>query len=217
MELIKLAGIYDKRTMKMGLELGLNSFEFDFRPTSFNFIQQYVLEEIVKDVQDHNPIIAIHFQNEANFMVDNILSSFKDSSVSPRLVFSDTQNSTYYNSFKTPFYWHYSTDGDVKGVLSSSYNEGVILSYGLLEDLHHKGNLQAFISNFYTMMRSSGSMNKKIGLKIDWDSNLAPSIFDLVDFDFIELSVNNKIEVCYRNVDSIKLKKNLSILKNLTC
>lgn len=217
MDLIKLAGIYDKRTIKMAHEMGLKFFEFDFRPTSFNFIQQYVLEEILADIESTESIISLHFQNEANFMIDNILGSFKNSSLRPQLVFSDTQNPAYYDSFKTPYYWHYSLDGDVKGVLRSGHNLGVILSYGLLEDLHRNGNLQNFISNFYSLLEQNSRGQKSIGLKIDWDSNLAPSILELVDFDFIELGVNNKIEVCYRNVDSTKLKKNISILKNLAC
>lgn len=215
MELIKLSGIYDKRTMKIGQDLGLSSYEFDFRPMSFNFIQQYVMEEILAEIQSTSPKISLHFQNEQNFMIDNILGSFKESALSPVLVFSDTQSPVYYNSFKTPFYWHYDPQGDVKGVISAKYNEGIILNYQFLEKLHHEGTLHNFMTNFYSGLR--GAETKKIGLKIDWDSNLAPSIFDLVDFDFIELPINSKVEVCYRNVDSTKLQKNISILKNLTC
>ncbi|OIQ16364.1 MAG: hypothetical protein BM556_14560 [Bacteriovorax sp. MedPE-SWde] len=217
MEIIKLSGIYDKRTLKMAQEIGVKFFEFDFRPRSFNFVQQYVLEEVLESVTSSDDIVSLHFQNEANFVVDNILNSFKDIAIKPQLVFSDTQSPVYYDSFKRPYMWHHSPDADLKAVLKSKYNMGIILSYGYLEDLHRLGTLQSFITNLYVQLKEVGGLNKTIGLKIDWDSNLAPSIFELVDFDFLDLPINDKVEVCYRNVDSTKLRRNIEILKNLAC
>jgi hypothetical protein len=51
---------------------------------------------------------------------------------------------------------------------------------------------------------------KKIILRIDWNSNVFPSLFDYFDFDLMSFPINSKIEICYRNVDLKKLTSEMA-------
>ena len=67
---LKVSGLYNHRIIKQLNELGINSFEFDFRPRSFNFIQKYVLEEIIKEINLGEKIF-LHFANEVDFIIND--------------------------------------------------------------------------------------------------------------------------------------------------
>ena len=49
-------------------------------------------------------------------------------------------------------------------------------------------------------------------LRVDWDDNIIPSLLDYFDFEFISLSLNSKVEICYRNIDLNRMEKGLKYL-----
>jgi hypothetical protein len=211
MKSINLAGIYDRRTVDKARDNGITSLTFDFRPKSFNFIQQYVLEEILDGVESGLVNVNLHFENEADFVVTSIVEAIEKKGHACTLVFSDKHKKNYYEKFDRPFLVYYRDDSDFKSVLSSKLCQGVILKYDFLHELKGAGTLNNFLSNFYVY----NPMDNIIGLELDWDSNIAATILDLVDFEFVTIPVNSKVEVCYRNVDGDKLQKQLHQLKQI--
>ena len=96
---------------------------------------------------------------------------------------------------------------------------GLIFNFSFFEDLHKRGILNNFIANFYTYYKKHLSEDKQIVMRIDWNDNVFPSLFDYLDIDLMSFSINDKIEVCYRNVDLKKLTEEMDVIeknKNLS-
>ncbi len=207
---ISLSGIYDKRTLKFLLENGMNSFTFDFRPRSENFIQKYVLEDLIKllDQQANSSHIKVYlyFQNEADFMIKDILSVFVDSSIKPILYLNCSEDTKYYDSFEAGINWYYDPDHKIDKVLKSKNLEAITFAYHFLEELYESGQLTNFLSNLNVQIFSNAKRKIRFQLSIDWRSNVSQAVLDYLDFENFMLPISRDLEVCYRNVDLPKLK-----------
>lgn len=210
---LKVSGLYNHRIIKQLNELGIASYEFDFRPRSFNFIQKYVLEEIIKEI-NLSERLFLHFANEPDFMIQDTLSVFKDSEHQVSLMFSDDQDVSFYEQFDTPFFWHYRPEALSKNILKSRNLAGVVFDIEFLNDVLNKGNLLNFYSNFLQMTRGR---DLSIVINIDWDGAVSSEILELFSPDFLDVAIGPKVEICYRNVDSKKIENSIKFLKNHTC
>lgn len=97
---------------------------------------------------------------------------------------------------------------------NSTHFKGLIFNFSFFEELHHRGVLKNFITNFYTHYGRFLNEEKKIILKVDWTDNVFPSLFEYLDFDLMSFSINSKIEICYRNVDLKKLTSEMDLIKH---
>lgn len=210
----KIGGIYDKRTFLSLKEIGISHFEFDFRPRSFNFIQKYVLEEIVKSSMIGNEVLYLHFANEADFIIKDIVSLFDNTSIKPILVFSDDQSSEYYSQFNLDYYWHYRADKKIKEILNSSLNKGIIFDLEFLDELYQKQTITTFTSNFLSM---PNALTKELAVKLDWGKSIPRIIEELMSPQIIEMGINPNVEICYRNVDTRKVVNSINFVKNQSC
>ena len=207
---IRIDGVYDIRTLKSLIENQVYDISFDFRPKSFNFLQQYKFEEIYQQYKNHSLNFYLKFSEEQTFVVENIIKD--KSSQNVFLEFDDNNSLEYYEQFKMKFFYHYNFSRPISEIIASPLLEGLIIPFGLLEQRQEKGNLLQMTSNFLTQI---GNKKIKLILEGDWDSNLFPSLFELFDFDLYSLPVNHKIEVCYRNVDLNAMTKSLSICNSM--
>jgi hypothetical protein len=224
---IKINGIYDERTLK---ELALQRIihqSFDFRPTSFNFLQEYKFLDLMETFYLPSNFYYLRFQGEKDFVISKLLSDLKKMLVKKNpfldgglervyLEFSDMLDRSFYEQFNIPYFWHYDPTVPLANYLGSPMLKGIVLSYQLLEGMHDRGTIYNFIQNTLQQIYTSGNQGLRIIVDLDWDSNIFPSLLDLIDVDLLALPVNNKIEVCYRNVDVLKLKGNILHYKNLS-
>ena len=72
----RVEGIYDKRTLQRLQDLNLKDLSFDFRPRSFNFLQQHTFMEIVENISTEDRLY-LHFENEAETDAKIYLKSTK--------------------------------------------------------------------------------------------------------------------------------------------
>lgn len=215
---MRLEGLYDKKTIQVVQQEAKMGLTFDFRPRSFNFIQQYLFLDFISEVKKSTNEFSIQYENEPEFMINDTLEKLSKIFYGNFLLeFSDNQTLSYYEQFKKPFLWHYSQHiGDIS-VFKSPLLKGIVLDYNLIKDAHESGKLNNFVQNFYrlthdTLIRRSGQLI----LKMDWASDIMPSITEFFDFNCVSLPVNSNIEICYRNVDQNKLKTSISSLKSFT-
>ncbi len=217
-KLVKVAGVYDKRTIQRLKEVGVGQFSFDFRARSFNFLQQHSFMELQKEL-DLDEEIFLHFENEADFVIQKIVDDLKAerSTKNVTLEFSDINSVEFYDSFKKPFVWHYNFDSKELDTLNKSkYLQGIVLKFSDLLKLHEDGVLHNFCNNFHSLFIDLLSREDfKLTLELDWDSNLFASISELFDFDLIAIPISNKVEICYRNVDLGKVQNHVQYLKEL--
>jgi len=217
---LKMNGIYDERTLKCLEKRDILLLGLDFRPRSFNFLQEHKFFELLENIEQESKLkkghFFLHFQNEAPFVIEKILADIKNycydsgwSFSKFSLEFSDTQLSSYYDLFETPFLWHYTPGGSLKEVMKCRYLEGIVLSHKQLEEFHREGKLYSFLQTFHSLTTDKPM---KIFLSLNWDTNLITSLFELFDFDGVSLEIDRQVETCYRNVNLPIVEKNLDFL-----
>jgi hypothetical protein len=218
--LIRVDGIYDQRTIQNLQETAVKDFGFDFRPTSFNFLQQHVFLDLIKKNQATDLNFFLRYENEQDFVIKKMIDDLKlatDSSNGSavkfsnfNLEFSDTNSAEFYDQFEVPFYWHYTASVSLSSILDTKNIKGIVLDYKFLEEIRDNDNFQNFVQNFFQVAyKKIEEKSLKIVLAVDWDANVFPSLFDFIDFDSLVLPINSKIEICYRNVDLGKVKQGL--------
>ncbi|MBF0367332.1 MAG: hypothetical protein HQK50_17285, partial [Oligoflexia bacterium] len=113
----------------------------DFRPKSFNFLQQYRFLEIMDSALYLGQTYFLHYENEKDFVVAKMLNDFASlakGSVNLKdqllLEFSDVREVEYYESFGMPFFWHYQLCRGREEILRSPKLKGVVFSDTFLED-----------------------------------------------------------------------------------
>ena len=227
---LKISGVYNLETINKLSTENIQNLGFDFRPTSFNFLQRYGLLEIIETCFDAKIKYFLHYCDEKEFMIKETLVELKNSlqkNINSKellnvlesnffLEFSDQLSFEYYDQFKQPFFLHYYPKLILKQNFTSFFFHGLIVDYKYIEQAHEQGSLSIFLNNLKQIVKSSSNGNMlQIILLIDWDSNLIPSLSDVIDFKYIDLTINSKIEKSYRNVDIIKLKHHIQLIQKI--
>jgi hypothetical protein len=207
---VKVDGIYDSRTLKSLTEISLAHFSFDFRPTSFSFLQEHQFVEILTRL--HSPLGSyfLRYEGDPDFVIEKMLTEIKElehkGSIETfdniLLEFSDQRSSSFLDSFSWPYILHYYPGMNLPAYLQSGNLRGIVLSLDLLMRHQQSRSLHTFVKEFYQMLRTHGvSDSFFLILAADWDSDILPSFQDYFDFDLISLPINGKVESCYRNVN----------------
>lgn len=212
----RFEGIYDDRTLDCLCNLGIHHFSFDFRPTSMNFLPQHAFLDMVSRIHTSKMHYDLHFENEVDFGIQKMLDDLSEKiggravlETQVTLEFSDQLPLEIYEKFKVPFWWHYSMHPDASRIISSPLCKGLILDQVLVEKVHAQGSLFSFIQSLMQLLyQNHHSHAKALLLRVDWDFNPMPFLFDQLDIEYISLPINPQIEVCYRNVDLGRLKNN---------
>jgi hypothetical protein len=215
----RVEGIYDKRTIERLKDLKLKDLSFDFRPRSFNFLQKHLLNDLLDEVSSSDTVY-LHFENEADFVIKSILETAKEKCTKENIIleFSGDQTAEYYNSFEQGFCWTYNPESkNIDEILSSKYLKGLVIPFSIINQEHQKGTIHKFSKEIHAKIINLLNLESgKLVLSMDWDSNLFSSIVQYFDFDLISIPINNKIEVCYRNVNLSKMQDQVSYLQNLS-
>ncbi len=210
---IRIEGLYDLRTVHKCQSLGIKHFHFDFRPRSFNFLQQYRYLELEKAFQTGESRY-FHFENESETMVQKFLDDLPDRN-NTFLQFSDDRGAEYYDQFKTPFYWHYDPFAKQNIPKSGQFIKGIILNFNDIQAIHGADQIYNFSSNLLGhTLGLFEQKNLEIHLTIAWDANIFPSLLDLFSFKTISLPINNQVEICYRNVNLPKVEEGIKYFSN---
>lgn len=212
---IRVDGIYDLDTLKLLHERRINFFGFDFRPLSFNFLQQHVFFEMLDELINSNHIYYLRYANEPAFATEKMLTDlrekFGEKSVAKyfMLEFSDDRDSEFYDQFNQPFYWHYTNFQELEKILLSNNLVGIILDHHILDNLHLSGTLFDFMRKFYQRIG-----DKPVILNIKWDSSIITSLFDFFKFESVTISIDSSVENSYRNINQSALTVNLNYLQS---
>ncbi|MCO4795063.1 MAG: hypothetical protein KC493_15205 [Bacteriovoracaceae bacterium] len=225
---LKVTGIYDQTSFSLLQEEGINLFGFDFRVRSFNFLQQHNFLELLKANYQTNFHFDLIFQDEKDFviqkMVDDLsetlskMGKTKDHMDHFSLHFTDAKGKEFYDSFKTPYVWEYHPMEDLNKLATSEYLKGIILPYELLSEYNTSGEFHQFVAKFLKSLSNNGSRKGiSLGLKMDWKSDLFPSLNEFLVFDYWQIDINSNIETSYRQISKDQLKLSVGeVRKGLT-
>ncbi|WP_419171937.1 hypothetical protein [Halobacteriovorax sp.] len=208
---IVLDGIYDKRSLQVAKTLAKGCYGFDFRPRSFNFIQGYVLEELLNahDLKQDD-IVELHFENDSEFIIKSIIDTVEKYHPKVRLNFglSSNHDKKILEAFNRAFSITFDEkDNLVYEKISSPLCQSVVLNYEFLHSMADKGLLNSFIVNFYSKVMRVKNEKFQLGIKLNWNSNISMSVIESLDPDYLKFEINSQVERCYRNIDAPKLSE----------
>lgn len=200
---ICINGIYDLRTLKQLNQMGVGRIGFEFNPKSFTFIQEHVFLDLIKADFSENKIIYLNFKNNKDVMIGKIVNDL--TKINPNLlnnlifVFDEYIE----DNFNFPFLLKYSPY--ISNKINTNFFIGFIFDFSDFEIAYNASTLTNLISNLYTKFPKLANGQLVSALNINWTDNLFSSLFDFMEFEFIQLNINYDVEVCYRNVDLNKL------------
>tara|TARA_R110000868_G_scaffold127493_3_gene335186 strand:+ start:4107 stop:4769 length:663 start_codon:yes stop_codon:yes gene_type:complete len=206
----KVDGIYDVKTIRQLLELGVRRFSFDMRPQSLNFVQHYRVLDIVSEIGlGSDKVFCFHFGNEFPMLLEKFITDLNErvSATSEdwqqgklQLEFSGREDFEQMDQFHCSYRWHFYKGANWNKAAKAKYLSGLILPFYYLEDSLEEGTLHSLCMNLHTTFSTCS-----FHLSHDWGSNVFPTLTELFDFDDVALPIDPNVEVCFRNVDQTKL------------
>lgn len=213
MKSLRISGVYDQETLKLLCSQNIYDIGFDQRPTSFNFVQGHVVEECLQSEYKTNAYF--HFANEKEFIINSFLERMRKYCSSEKknyLEFSDEMPLEYYESFKTPFVWHFKKTSDYQKILKSKWLSALSLDNDFLNELERTNELFSFLNELFKSIKEN---NKKIELSLNWNSDISNSLLDFYHFDSIHFEINPLIETTYRHIDIGLLSSSITHTKSI--
>lgn len=218
MKSLRVDGIYNLETYNKLREIGVNEYSFDFRPRSLNFLQQYRFMELL-DSSDGLGRFYLHYAYEPDFviqkMLDDLAKAFPEIYSQIILVFSDTQELSFYEKFQVNYAVEYQSEEQINKLIKSNFLKEIIVDYSDLEIHHGQGKGMHFLQNIFKLKKQRNDLS--LSLRLKWDFDRIDSIFDFFQFDHYVVSINQQIESQYRQVDLQKLQRHIdTIAQQLT-
>lgn len=191
-----LAGLYNAQNLKWLESIGHTKFELDLRPRSFQFLPHYQAHEIMGQA-DSRSQFRIHFQNEHDLLVQKFIDDCTFKNVS--YLFSGERDATIVQKIKKPFYIEVGNES--KELLESVFQsanrnfKGLVIDYGHL----HFELMNSRITHLLTVLEKLKAAGEiELGLRLKFNEDIAPSVWDMFNFDFYSLEMSSQVEVGYR-------------------
>lgn len=207
--LLKIDGVFDKSSLKSVIDLNLKYITFDMRPDSFNFVQLYVIEDLIKNSQGFAYHFVLQYAVEKDFMIRNAVDKLKpllNQDQNLILQFEALYNVEFCDSFNTDFSMTYSNMRTIEPFLNSKHCKIIRLEADLITSLERTGILYEELAQLFNKLKGK---DIQVELAIDWKGSIAESIFDFFEFNLISFPINQDVQSGYRQIDQSVLYKNL--------
>ncbi len=167
---------------------------------SLNFTQSYKIKEIMEQTSSSLKHFYLHFENEKEFMINEILSDISSArgQSSLMLEFSGKDQLDYYESFKTPYIWHFDEDVKLDAIPNTQYLKKISFDQLFIERLLQFGKLYELFGNIIKLIGNKGI---EIEISANWDSAIMETIIDFYPVTSLNFEINNKVERSYRQID----------------
>lgn len=205
---LTLMGVTSLETIKLAHAAGVDTFSFDLRPKSFNFIQSKKIKSILNEA----PLVdyRLTFANEKDFMVSALYNDIKLTTPNLKIEFTGVTKLHELSRLEEPFVWHYNSDEKLRDIPNNSKLERVVLDHRVLSDYNDRGELFGFLQLFQGLQ---GVV--EFDLLLDWDTEIIGSMFEYFNFSGIVLEVNQKIEQGYQQVNHSLLLNQIQYYQDL--
>lgn len=155
--------------------------------------------------------LYLQFVNEKELIINEIVKEIPQELRTRS--FLDLAGECEYENLPLPFYWNFSLDYNWKEVLRNPSLKGIVFPYELLSRLNDQNIFLDFLKEFYEQLNSASRSDIDLILSMDWDSDVFPSLLDMMTFNALSLPVNSKIELAYRQLDSSKFQNSFHDFK----
>jgi hypothetical protein len=204
--------VYDLRTLRFLLNLGISSFSFDLSPKSSNFVPEFTLFNSLLPELTNGEEVFFHFENFDAIMITRLLKKIEEINNKRFNYYLDIKNldCNFHNQISSSFF----IDHSQYDKLSKFKNvpSGLVIDYAFLDKLLFN-NFSNFVSNFH--FRNSSFLNNANRLVCDFNfyDSIKYNLLDYFDFTDYSININPNLEICYRNVDLKLLSEGIRILR----
>lgn len=197
---IKITGVFDEDSFSFFKNKGIFHYGFDLRPKSFNFIQEHALIPLVEKLSMGS--ITLLFENEKDFVIKRILDEIsKKYSGEVSLEFYGKEDYTFFDSFSLPY--AYVLKNDVPKIIGRNQSS-VILYQEYINELVELGKAHDLkVENV-----------SKINLTFENKLNFPQSVTDFIDWNFLNLEIDQKICLSYRKLNEVVIEELLIHMEN---
>ncbi len=206
-------GIYDIRVMKKLTTLNLKTLVFDCNPRSPQFVQGYVIIDILKTLNVFDGKIVLKFEKEKDFMINSLVHSvLKDASIASENL--EVWVSSECDWIKNPtanFKVHYSSYIREKEFIKNDLFKGFNFNASDFENI--TGGRTSGEQKLLVILQLLGGKSFEHSLTLEPFDSLPSALCDFLEIRDFVLKINSDIEVCYRNVDVEKLTHSFGMLK----
>tara|TARA_B100001971_G_C18268046_1_gene596671 strand:- start:108732 stop:109388 length:657 start_codon:yes stop_codon:yes gene_type:complete len=210
---IKINGVYSNEVVTFLKSLGVNNFGFDLRPTSFNFVQLHIIQDIVK--VNPNCTFTFLFQNEKDFVIKELVNFVCHETPLQKeqvlLEFTDIHDIDSCESFEMNYIWHFSDLTNYRKILHAKYLRVISLSQNHMQDYQEKQQFFPLLKELYELKRPSNLLD----LRINWTEAPGESIIDFIKPNLLTLEIDNSVQSSYRQLDNQIIQIHLSHIKEM--
>lgn len=194
MKTLVIHGVYESLTLRTLKGLGVKEFSFDLRARSKNFIPLRDLTQVVHEL-NHDDRLFLTFENDGPETISSTLDLLKKVPHTFQLIFRDSRSASYYRDLKRDFFWMFHPDSEWIEILKIEHLRGIFLP--LTHQAIYQSNTELW------------ELIDKKGLEVYLHSdNFEQSLVTTFSKDIkLSLDLTNEVEVQYRSVDQLKLRK----------
>jgi hypothetical protein len=194
MKTLVIHGVYESSTLRTLKALGVKEFSFDLRVRSQNFIPLKDLLQLAGEIPQGDRIF-LTFENDRPETIISSLDLLKKVPHTFLPLFRDDRTASFYKELNKVFYWMFQPQSDWRNILKLDNLRGVFLPLSY--------------QSFYETNSELWDLVDRKGLEVYLHSdNFEQSLFtsSLKDVK-LSIDLTAEIEVQYRSVDQLKLKK----------
>lgn len=206
--------VYDLRTLRFLLNLGITSFSFDLSPKSSNFVPEFTLFNSLLPELTNGEEVFFHFENFDDIMITRLQKKIEEIDNKRFNYYLDIKNldCNFDNQISSSFFIDHS-QYDKLSKYQKNVPSGLFIDYAFLDNLLLLNNFSNFVYNFH--FRNSSFLNNGNRLVCDFKfiESVKYNLLDYFDFTDYSININPNLEICYRNVDLKLLSEGIRILR----
>lgn len=210
---LSLSGLYNISNLKWFESLGHDSFELDLRPRSFQFLPHYQAHDLMQAAAPTTKF-RVHFENENSLLVEKFIADCKHGGVS--YIFSGERDIDIYATLKRPFLIEINTQNaallKTSELVSTSFFKGFVFDYAYLHYELMNSNIAVVLKQLAPWL---GRGSFELGLKVKFDQDVAPSLWDYFQFNACTLDLSSRVETGYRQFSQELFKNEFSKFTSL--
>ncbi len=210
--ILGINGIYDQRSFKKLTDQDIQFFIFDQRTKSPNFIQNYVLIDLIKSLGGRNINIVLRFDNDKPFMINHAIDSIlKETTLTTANIelWFDHEFNPWIEDARIPFKIYYNDQTNIKSFVNKSHLKGLVFN---AFDFNSMG-MQKMQNKMFNMLQALGKNSFEHTLELLPMDSFPASLVDYLDLQSFSLKIDSDLEICYRNIDLDKLLKSIKFIK----
>jgi len=214
MRYLQIDGVYSQELLTWAQGEGICAFGLDFRPKSFNFIQEYMAQELVASLEGRWQVALLFESTENPSIIGHIVDGIKK--VAPPLAaihleILGPQHPFEWRQFarhEIPFYCQLDClslgEMDSQAFKVDPFQRGILLSHDDISSLAERDQLGQFCHHLEDLLKGP-LFDQQVAYQTRFGDAPAPTFCELVQTHRRHVMIDGDVESAYRSPNYQKL------------